>query len=632
MKTLLKTLFLTLLLGCGGFGYAQHVQYPATGIITVPRWESPGVPDGWVAPQSTGIIERGAMMPDDVRPKGQGSSTQSNDPDASARQDGNLPLDAGKVAQGSVVSVGRQFVANNLARFTPCDNAMAISDSGYIVSADNYTIEYYQETTDTLVQHQRHHTFYGDTALFEVPFDPRVIYDRYTKRFILITLTYKDSMANKILVSVSNGQDPRNGWNHYRINSDTLDNNQWFDFANIAVNRDEIFISGNMFSDSADVFKGVKVFQIRKREALMGQPLSYKIWPDVLDDDGNPAYTLVPLSHGLMSPSYARGIYLVSTKLVTGVQSSSKLYWYQITDSMDAPGVAIVTNQTASSITYSPQQVALQLGNADQIKISDCRVQSGYYLDSTLNFVYTKNTNGFSTIALHRLDIRTNTNVRYPWGFSTGSQDYCFPSIAFWGEDSTDADNVLMTFQRTGAGIFPELAVVNYQGGAFAPSATLVRSGAGYIDLSNSLERWGDYTTTQRRYNGPQKSCWIAGSYPYGATPNFYGLPNGLNSYIAEILDSVVVGVGPMSSKHLSMNIFPNPTNGRVTINLDIENLSEMAISVTILNFGGVSILEKEFAPCSSFELDFDGLVKGAYLVKVTLKNGKYETRKVVVY
>lgn len=634
MKTLLKTLFLTLLLGCCGFGYAQQVQYPATGIITVPRWESPGIPDGWVAPQSTGIIERGAVMPYDIRPKGQGPSTQSNDPDASARQDGNLPLDGSKVAQGSVVSVGRHFVANSLTRFTPCDNAMAISDSGFIVSADNYTIEYYQETTDSLVQHQRHHTFYGDTALFEVPFDPRVIYDRYSQRFILITLAYKDSAANEILLSVSKGQDPRNGWHQYRINSDTLDNNQWLDFANLAVNKNELVISGNMFDDAGDVFSGVKMFQLRKREILAGLPLAMRVWPDVMDDDGNPAYTLVPLSHGLMSDSYDRGMYLVSTKLVMGVQSSNKLYWYHLTDSLDAPAVTITTNQSASSIAYSPQNAALQLGNGDLIRISDCRVQSGYVLDSTLNFVYTKNTNGFSTIALHRLDIRTNTNDRFAWGFSSGAQDYCFPSIAFWGADTTDSDNILMCFQRTGSGIFPELAVINFQGGAFAPTATLVRAGDGFIDLTggDTPERWGDYTTIQRRYGAPQKACWLAGSYPNGQTANFYGRKDCLNSYVAEIVDSIVVATEPMLLNRHRLHVFPNPTSGSVTISLDEESKESRLEAVYVINFAGLIVLEKTASANNDFQIDLGGFPKGAYVLKVTHKNGDYETRKVILY
>lgn len=631
MKTLLKTLFLALLLGCSGFGYAQHVQYPATGIITVPRWESPGIPEGWVAPPSSRIVERGAVMPDEIRPKVQGASTKSDDPDANARQDGNLPLNASKVSQGSVVSVGRHFVANNLTQFTPCDNAMAISDSGFIVTADNYTIEYYDETPDTLLQHQTHDVFYGDTSLVRVPFDPKIIYDRYSGRFIVLMLAYADSAANQILLSFSKGQDPRNGWNHYRLNSDTLTNDQWLDFPSMAVNKNELLIAGNMFQDTGSVFASTKMWQIRKREGILGQPLVFKVWTNVLDDDGAPAFTVVPLSDGLMGDNYGRGFYMVSTEFVAFGNSSNKLYWYYLNDSLDAAGVAIETHQAVSSISYSPVQVALQLGSQDQIIISDCRVLSGFYLDGTLNFVYCKGTNNFSTIVLNRLDILTNTNQRFPWGFSSAQMDYCFPSIAFWGSDSTEADNIMVCFQRTSSTTFPEMMAVNFNTGDFAPSSTVLRQGDGFIDSDpfSTLERWGDYTMIQRRYASQQKSCWLAGSYPFGATPNFYGDVNGLTTYVAEIADTGIVSAPSPHLEKTGMIVYPNPSSAK--LNVSIMGTGQAISSLELISFDGSICLSQVETHGLTATLDCGELSRGIYLLRVRLNNNSIHYEKVIL-
>jgi hypothetical protein len=361
--------------------------------------------------------------------------------------------------------------------------------------------------------------------------------------------------------------------------------------------------------------------------------MTCRVWANVLDDDGNNAYTVVPLSDALMSESYKRGIYMVSTKLVSTGQSSSKLFWYQITDSLDAAGVTIMTNQSVSSVAYSPQNVALQFGSNDQIRISDCKVQSGFYLDSVLTFVYTKNTNNYSTIALHQLDTRTNTNTRFPWGFSSGFQDYCFPSIAFWGADSSDSDNVLMTFQRTGPSIFPELTVINFQGGAFATNATLVRMGDGFIDLDPTVgasERWGDYTTTQRRYGAAQKTCWLAGSYPNGANANFYGVSNGLNTFVAEIRDSVAVAVLPLKPQAQQFQVFPNPSSGKVIVTTHEKR--NPIIEVTVFNQSGAEVLKNGKIESQNFNFSLEGYPKGIYLAMFKFKNNEYETKKIVIH
>lgn len=598
---------------------AQRVQYPATGLITVPRWEGSGIPEGWEPPAHAGrMIERGAMPSGEDDPRSKFDTPVTDDPDALVT-DGNAPNPFARTSQGVVVSVGRSFVANNLSIYTPCDNAMAISDSGYIVSGDNYTVEYYDETPDTLLQHQEYHTFYNDPLLLGVPFDPRIIYDRYSHRFILVTLAYADSAANLILLSISKNQDPRNGWHHYRINSDTLTENKWLDFPTLGVNKHELFISGNVFADDGTGFSGNKLFQIRKRELLDGQPMVCRVWNDVRDADGALGYTLLPLSDGLMRDKYDRGIYLVSTDLVSQGLSSNDLNWYFLTDSLDALGVTIQAHETPAGVAYSDPFAAFQLNGPEPIRIGDSKAASGFILDGVINFVHAKNTNNYSTLVLNRLDINTNTNQRFPWGFSAGQIDYCFPSIAFWGADSSDADNILMCFQRTGSTIFPELMVVNFQGGAFAPTSTVVRQGDGFIDINpiaGQVERWGDYTAIQRRYAANPKACWLAGSYPFGSNPDFYGQANGLNTYIAEIADSLAIGAAATVDKKATFVIYPNPAHS--TFTLQLQNLPSVPSRLQVFDQLGRLITDVELQGATLQKVDCGGWGNGVYLIGLT--------------
>lgn len=620
MKTLLKTLFLGLLLGCGLGGYCQS---GGSFISSTPIW------DGTPFPANRG------PKPSDWAKRRPELQMSTNDRigsyDPALQQDGE-PHNASKVSVASHVTVQRSFTANNLNTFTPGDNTMGISDGGFIVSADNYTIDYYTDAPDTLVQFQKHHTFYGDSALNGVPFDPRVIYDRYANRFIVVMMAYAHFNDDFLLISFSRDEDPRNGWNHYRLRSDSLADGQWFDYCNVAVNRDELFISGNLLGDSAGAgITGNKVFQIRKAEGYQGAPLKFREWRNTLDTEGDMAYTMVPLPHGLQSDSYNKGIYLVSTKNLAPNDSSNKLFWYQITDSFNAPAVALNSNFTNSLVYYADPGVGLQLGSGDQIKISDSKAHSGFFLDSILTFVYCRKYLNYSVIVLNRLDLRTNTIQRFPWGNTAGQMDFTFPSVAFFGADSTDSDNLILGYMRTGSGIFPELAAVNFDDGAFWANSTIVRQGDGFIDIRGPglEERWGDYSTIQRKYNSQPARCWFVGCYPNGANANFYGVTNGLNAFIAELGDSMILATPRPQGMQGHVTIFPNPTSGSFTALSNVE--SRGIVSIAVLGMQGQLLYREYFSLRNEVTIPDLGLPAGLYLVQIEFPKNEIVYEKIHV-
>lgn len=310
MKTPRTTILLTLLLACGGLGLAQQVRIPESLTYKVAKWDGTSFvaagttnpkldrQEDWMEKATPNDLQTPSVMDPDYQEEGSGANKSTL-----ARQ----------------ISVLRNFTANNLAVYCPSDNSMGISDNGFIVSADNLTIDYFTDAPDTLVQFQRHHIFYGDTALRGLPFDPRVIYDRYANRFIVVSLIGGANSENRLMVSFSTDEDPQAGWNHYTIMSDSLDPKQWFDFPTIGMNKDELFISGNMLWDSTNQnLSGNKVFQIKKANGYAGDSLKLKMWMDILDAEGDLAGTMVPVSEGLMRDSYQKGIYLASTKELSG--------------------------------------------------------------------------------------------------------------------------------------------------------------------------------------------------------------------------------------------------------------------------------------------------------------------------
>lgn len=80
-------------------------------------------------------------------------------------------------------------------------------------------------------------------------FDPKVIYDQYNARFIVITLEQQSSpQVSRILVAVSQTSNPNDGWYFHLINSIlTIGGNSWADYPGLGIGTDAIYITVNMF-------------------------------------------------------------------------------------------------------------------------------------------------------------------------------------------------------------------------------------------------------------------------------------------------------------------------------------------------------------------------------------------------
>lgn len=104
-------------------------------------------------------------------------------------------------------------------------------------------------------------------------FDPKVIYDQYNNRFVVVTLEQTTSPSNtsRIFVAVSQTSDPNGGWWFTSINSAvTITSLCWADYPGLAVTDDAILVTNNMFSFSANAFQGSRLWIIQKAPLYSG--------------------------------------------------------------------------------------------------------------------------------------------------------------------------------------------------------------------------------------------------------------------------------------------------------------------------------------------------------------------------
>jgi len=529
--------------------------------------------------------------------------------------------------------IGRNFGANNMAKGTPPDNFIAISNGGNIMSVDNHSSDYYTDTPDTIIQFlntwDQFHFFSGLSFNSQGFYDPKCIYDKANDRFINVILNNGDSLSNsKLLISFSQSNNPDLSWNYYEIHVDSIFPNQnfWFDYPNIAVNNNELYITLNVYSTIDTSFQSNVLFQINKSEGYSNNPLYFESHTGITNIYGQIQPSLLPLSDAMQSNLYNEGCYLVATN----GSNSSSLNWFKLTDNIDVPHS--IVSQELTTTFYDKYNYASQPGGSagDRINVGNCRVRSGYYQNGKLHFVYMRSNSAWGQIVYSKINISTNTEQRATYG-SGSPNNYCFPSIAHFGNTNLIED-AMICFLKVGPNDYPSIGVINYDGSW--GTETIVKQGVDVVNLRtydgtpNKYERLGDYTQIQRRYNSVSPTCWLVGCYSFGSQPNLGGVEYGLNAWVAEIGDN---GVGLFEIKNkIPFDIYPNPAFENEDLYIKFSDNNEDK-SVVITNSIGEKI---KVVKCDKLTLSIrlSNIAPGTYFVNVISKSKKYEIKKIIIH
>lgn len=545
---------------------------------------------------------------------------------------------------GINLSVGNEFEGNHLFGTIPADPTLAVSNDGRIVTLDNSTVAYFKENGDTIVKYGLPlHAWYQDSTMDRGPFDPRAIYDSNADRFICVAMYRSlDFVESRVLVSFSQILGPDSiSWNHYQIHCDSIytefgEEMYWLDFPNIAINKDELFISLNVFDyDStagSSTAKANLLLQIEKAAGYAGtSTINCKKWKNVLNADGNSNDIVVPLGDAFQSSDYGPGCYMVGNFAA----NSTKFFWYELTGDINDVGAQIISHLTATSFFYSYPSYSTQMGGngTDFIDFGDCRIGGGFYQSGKLHFVFHRSDNGWGEIVYAKITLSGNTFEANTWGGEEESLNSFYPSIAPFGKDSTE-ENAIITFCRSGPTIFPEVGAVNFDT-AWSPAVTVVRTGLGVIDRQtdliapwDTLERIGDYSGIQRRYNDPNRACWLIGSYAAGPGANHFGVTNGIKAWIAEIGDSAIVSI---SEPHVfsQFQIFPSPLEAGQTLNFRLPSRHDEG-NIRLMDIDGRVVLNTKYRG-QSFSIEVPSLPAGIYFVQINSNQKKYATQKILV-
>ncbi len=457
------------------------------------------------------------------------------------------------------------FEGNRGTGSVPPDNTIAVADNGFVVTSINSNL-IFTRADGKITYNAGLADFFVDLSLGSY-FDPKVLFDAEQKRFIVVALSGSKANVSSVAVAFSQSEDPSMGWNFYKLKGDILSESVWFDYPNIGITDHELFITGNMFTDE-NAFRYSSIYQVSKMNGYNGSALDVKHYTKMKEPTtGQNFFNLTPCPAGWNDnlPS-AMGF------LTNDNRGGKILIYAEITGNLASnPSFKIINSITTNQ--YNIPQDATMKGSTDILETFDCRIMYGFNLNGIIHFVFKVSGNQFAAINYGRYNIATKklTSTIY----AEPNMHISYPSIVPFGTDENDT-KVLINYLRSNSNIFPEQAAVVCEGSdnnfEFSESVLIKKGENTVAALDGAVERWGDYTSTSRRFSNKKPEVWVSGCFGrsrYGSwTAQFINKADAFNDFYA---DETVINPGDsISFQHLGTDTLTN-------INYQLEGANYLA-------------------------------------------------------
>ncbi len=510
----------------------------------------------------------------------------------------------------------------------PNDNTMAISNDGIIISAINNTVTILNEEGERL----GFRSLYGMTAnqlgLLDRFYDPKVTYDPENDRFILVFLEGSLSDDTRIVVGFTETNDPTGNWNFYALDGKPLGGNTWSDYPIIAQNGTDLYITVNLLRDNESWQEGFVeslIWQVAKADGYEGkEDLTQNLFSGIRYE-GAPVWSICPVQ-----PAFdfdQDNMYFLSVR--PDAESNDTVFLHEITASSSTGGVEHKLSVLTTNVPYGVPPTAYQPlvnGSDFRLQTNDTRVLSATFHNGNIH--YTQSTileDEIRSGIYHGIisDVASNPMIEGEI-ISSSTLDYAYPSIAFAGEDESQNHSMLLTFSHVGEEVFPGTSVVfhNKEDGKerLYSDVIRVRDGDSVINtfVDDSLERWGDYSDIQRKYNEPN-TVWACGSY--GDT-----LGNN-NVWIAKLtVKNELVSVSGILT-------YPNPANTSILVSASFD--VEQEVDITLADMRGTVVRELRDEKVNAGKADFlfnvEGFSSGIYILCILDDSGESLLSKKVI-
>lgn len=516
------------------------------------------------------------------------------------------------------------FTANN-AQGTPNDNHIAVSNDGKIISVVNTNIKVYNDT-GTQLYTKSLSAFVSVFGFLQNVSDPRVLYDPITDRFIVMFFAGVTSSTSKIILAFSQTNDPVGNWNFYKLNGNYLNDTTWSDYPIVTVGESDLFMTFNHLKDGEDWKTGFRysaIWQIDKARGYAGDTLQFNYWHDI-KHDSRAIWSVCPVQGGLQ-PSGPETYFL---SVCPGDLSNDTLFLHAISDSYQSGNAQFSSKVLKSALSYGLPPNAIQK-DGQYLATNDARVLCAMIENNRIQYVQNCIDTQYYTSGIYLGDIHNPAAASPSLGgriISFDTIDLGYPSIAYIGNNQFD-NRAIITCSYSSPDTFPGTAAFYRDADGNISDMLIVKKGEVAADvLGDIVERWGDYTGVQRKYNEPN-TAWLSGSYVYPS--------QAYRTWIAKVMnaDSAVVSSLSEVKPQMQTKVYPNPSSEKFSVQFELVKDNFTRFAVYDVNEKLVrTLLEDHFkAGTNIFSFNTQYLSSGTYFLKILDRENLLKTERIII-
>ena len=424
-------------------------------------------------------------------------------------------------------------------------------------------------------------------------FDPKVIYDHYRDRFIILAPATDFSDSSSYMVAASDTSDPTGSWWLYNLDAtldDTFSSSNWADFPGLGFDEEALYITSNQFSFGGG-YQYVKLRIVHIDSLYIGAPAVWFDFWDLRDNNNFRIFTLKP-AHTFNGSGYLE--YLLNTRSFGG---STVVLW-----SVANPlGTPILTREATLIVgSYSAPPNAEQMGSATRIHSGDSRTLDVVVRDGILYTAFTEAEDwgsGSVEAAIRYLKIDAVAEIVLEnITFGANNLYYFYPSVYI-----DDLGDLALVFNRSGTS---EYVGVHFTGKLASASnweaSQILKAGeASYVRFDGAgRNRWGDYSSAGLDPSGASpRSLWIYGEY---ARPS-----NTWGTWIGEINFPIVHDGGLVNLSSPPDTVFTDSTYAVQATVRNFGNVLETFDVIATINGYADTFQVSSLSPGDSFQITF---------------------------
>ncbi len=365
------------------------------------------------------------------------------------------------------------------------------------------------------------------------PFDPKVLYDHYAKRWVMVWLHLGSSTAY-YLVSVSDDSIPTGTWYNWALPSHvngSVNSGNWGDYQGVGYDDKALYITSNQFTFSSS-YNYVKLRIIPKTDLYVTSPgvVNWKDLWDLRTPNGEVVFGTRPV-RAYNNPSE---FYLVSrSPFVTGTYFTV----HKVLNPLTTPSITAVN---VPVVAYADPNDAGQLGGSQTIDGGGSNIRNEpVYRNGKIYLTHSvkSGTGGlYSSVRYVVIDVASGTAVEDK---AMGADNYfhTYPAI-----EVDPADNIVLTYTRSGTNEYAGAYYTTRPAGSLTLSGSkTIKAGSGYYykTFGGTRNRWGDYNGIWLDPSNPSRMYALT---EYVASTNTWG------SWIAELTYSTSAAVLGLTS------------------------------------------------------------------------------------